>query len=261
MRTCALLLAVSTTVFAGNIRVVPLTQNPEPKGVQVQITEPEDGILTFSQPIKVALSVRNFPLGVITQTPRKDEFRGSSKGSTVHLFIDNGPYIALGEYYELPVKHQKNRYERQLVYQVPAKLKRGEHIIRALPVTSYGESIKDPDALDTTIFFLSDKRGKWRTNFDPAAPFLTYNEPQGTFDAKKGILLDFFLSNCELSRTGYKIYLYINEDKVETLTSYLPYALYGLEKGLHRITLELVDKDGKFVEGPFNKTTREIVVK
>lgn len=261
MRIFALLLWVSTTVFAGNIRVVPLTRNAEPHAVQMQIIEPIDGSLIHTQPIEVDIKVKNFPLGIITQTPRKDEFRGSSKGTTVHLFIDNDPYIALGEYYEVPSKAKKGHYERLLRCHIPSKLKRGEHIIRALPVTSYGESIKDPDAIDTTVFFLSDKRGKWRMNFDPSEPYLTYNEPQGTFAARKGILLDFALTNCELTTNGYKLQLYINGDLIDTLTSYVPYALYGLEKGLHRITLVLVDKHNHFVEGPFNKTTREIVVK
>lgn len=260
MRLCALLLGLSMTLYA-EIRVVPLEKILESSAVQMRIMYPEDGQLEHKQPVKVQLRIRGFPLGTISQFSRKDEFRGDPKGQTVHLFIDNDPYIALNENYEHVYTENHTFYERILTYEIPAKLKRGEHVIRALPALSFGECIKDPDAFDANIFFLSDKKQKWRINFDPSAPSLTYNEPQGTFDERQGILVDFYLSNCELSKTGYKVLLFVDEELLETLTSYRPYAIYGLKKGLHKITLELVDKRGDFVEGPFNKTTREIFVK
>ncbi|MCH9613588.1 MAG: hypothetical protein SP1CHLAM54_05930 [Chlamydiia bacterium] len=260
MRLCALMLCFSLTLLAG-VRVVPLERIPESNTIQMRIMYPEDGELEHKQPVKVQLRIRGFPLGVISQFPRKDDFRGDPKGQTIHLFIDNDPYVALDENYEYTYIENRTFYERILTYEIPAKLKRGEHVVRALPARSFGESSKDPDALDANIFYLSDKKRKWKLNYDPSAPNLTYNEPQGTFDGRQGILVDFYLSNCELSKTGYKVLLYLDGDLLETITEYTPYAMYGLSKGLHKVTLELVDKRGDFVEGPFNKTTRDIVVK
>ena len=51
------------------------------------------------------------------------------------------------------------------------------------------------------------------------------------------VLLDFFISNCELTSDGYKVRLIVDGDAIRTLTSWQPYYIYGLKKGPIRFDL------------------------
>ncbi len=99
-------------------------------------------------------------------------------------------------------------------------------------------------------------------NIDLQKPYLTYNEPQGRFPKSKSnpILLDFLLSNCDLSADGYKVRFTVDNKVIQTLTDYVPYYLYGLSSGKHTVKLELLDNKDKIVPGYFNVTEREIEI-
>ena len=45
-----------------------------------------------------------------------------------------------------------------------------------------------------------------------------------------------------------------------TMTEWYPAFVTGLESGEYIITLQLLDKDGNLVDGPFNNTERSISV-
>jgi hypothetical protein len=91
---------------------------------------------------------------------------------------------------------------------------------------------------------------------------LTYNEPSDNMPLTEGqpILLDFFISNCELTKDGYKVRLSIDGKGTRTLTSWQPYYIYGLKRGRHKVKLELLDPDDKVVPGTFNRVERTINV-
>jgi hypothetical protein len=137
------------------------------------------------------------------------------------------------------------------------------HIIRTFPVRSYNESVKSERAFAASTFYYQTK--KESAVMDLSKPYLTYNEPQGEYDyAKKDmqpILLDFYLTHCDLSQDGYKVRLTIDNTDKRTLTAWQPYYIYGLGKGLHKVRLELLDPSNNVIPGPFNDVTRTIVVK
>ena len=77
-------------------------------------------------------------------------------------------------------------------------------------------------------------------------------------DAKQ-ILLDFFVLNTSLSKDGNKVKVTINNQEF-LLTEWSPYLISGLPEGKASISLELVDATGKYIQGPFNKVTRTIMI-
>ena len=137
------------------------------------------------------------------------------------------------------------------------------HVIRTFPVRSYNESFKSYGAFAASTFYYQENKGT--SDVDLSKPYLTYNEPQGEYDYDRKniqpILLDFYVTNCELSKDGYKVRLTIDNENQRILTSWQPYYIYGLKKGQHRIRLELIDPQNNYVSGPFNDVTRTIVIK
>jgi hypothetical protein len=70
------------------------------------------------------------------------------------------------------------------------------------------------------------------------------------------VLLDFYITNCQLSKDGYKVRLTIDGSDQRILTNWVPYYLYGLSKGKHRIKLELLDEKNKVVPGAYATVER-----
>jgi hypothetical protein len=95
---------------------------------------------------------------------------------------------------------------------------------------------------------------------DLTKPYLTYNQPVGAFTTLQPILLDFFISNCQLSRDGYKVRLTIDRSDKRILTHWVPYYIYGLSRGTHTIRLDLLDPDGSVIAPLFNDTQKTITV-
>ena len=62
------------------------------------------------------------------------------------------------------------------------------------------------------------------SNFDLSKPYITYNEPSNQLYLEEGtpILLDFYISNCELSSDGYKVRLTVDGSTTRTLTAWQP---------------------------------------
>ena len=137
------------------------------------------------------------------------------------------------------------------------------HVIRAYPCRSYHESIKSANAFTASIFYFQEKKDNPKV--DLSAPYLTYNFPQGDipYNEKKPkpVLLDFYLTHCTLSKDGYKVRLTIDGNIQRQLTTWQPYYIYGLKKGMHKIRLELLDPKNKRVAGLFNDVERTITLK
>ena len=69
----------------------------------------------------------------------------------------------------------------------------------------------------------------------------------------------FIITNAQLSQDGYKIQ-YELDNKTRELTSNSPIYLTNLQLGTHKITLQLLDKNGNLAEGIFTKTEREFTI-
>lgn len=258
-----LLVALVTQIEAkySEFRIVPVKKTPESDTVILRIIFPKEYENKRKQPFKSQVRVEGFPLGVKSEFDRKNELYNDPHGQTVRVVIDNRPYLAFDQSFEDSFDENRIFFDKIVAFDLPYKLSAGQHVMRTYPARSFGESLKGTGCFDTRIFYVNDKSRTSDYDFQIDAPYLTYNEPQGKFpDSQEPILLDFYISNCELSKDGYKVRLSINGEVKRLLTEWKPYYLYGLKPGTHKVRLELLDKSNKVVEGAFNDTKREITI-
>jgi hypothetical protein len=248
---------------AKGLQVVPVDPTPDPDHVNTRILYPKKNELKKSSPVKGQIKLEGIALGVDTDQPRKHEIWNDSEGQSLHIFIDNQPYFAVDEALIDALDDVQDYFDQTAEFQIPFKLQPGMHVIRTFPVRSYNESIKSAGAFAASTFYFQET--KENSKIDLSQPYLTYNEPQGEYDYDRKnlqpILLDFYLTNCELSKDGYKVRLTIDNDNQRILTSWQPYYIYGLKKGQHQVRLELLDPQNNYVASPFNDITRTIVIK
>ncbi len=244
----------------GDVRIVPLSPTPEPEHVKLRILFPERKEIEDRQPVEMQIRIDGFPLGVESVFPRRKEIFDNPQGQSIHIMIDNDPYFAKYTSFMSSMDESENYYEQTLELDIP-ELSSGEHVVRIFPARSFNESLKGDGCFQAETFYVKSKTPK--LNVDLKGPYLTYNEPQGTFtyNAEIPILLDFYLTNCELSQDGYKVRLSIDGKHKRLLTEWRPFAIYGLKKGSHTVRLELLDARENPIPGTFNDTSRKIIVK
>lgn len=245
----------------GSVRVIPVDRTPEPDHVSVKILFPKEGEVRTSSPVKGQIRLDGLYLGVDSEFDREKEIYNSKEGQTLHIIVDNQPYFTVNEALIDSLDNDQEYYDQTADFIIPFRLDPGMHVIRTFPARSFNECLKGSKTFAARIFYFKEEKND--SKIDLTAPYLTYNEPQGEYTFRKGqpILLDFYVSNCSLSRDGYKVRLTINHDDERILSSWQPYYIYGLTKGVHAIKLELLDQENKLVSGPFNKTERTIVLK
>ena len=122
--------------------------------------------------------------------------------------------------------------------------------------------MKRQSSFAAAIFYYQHQKQGDTLNVDLQKPYLTYNEPQGKYPYSQSnpILLDFLISNCDLSSDGYKVALMIDGQNIQALTDYTPYYIYNLNRGKHKIRLELLDENDKIVPGFSNMIERDIEI-
>lgn len=245
-----------------DLKVIPAFPSLESNTCFLRIVFPRPFENKRKNPVNVQLRVEGYTLGIPTQNERRSELFNHPEGQSIHVFIDNEPYLSYHQVIRDSAEEEKEFYDKLLSFAIPFNLKAGQHVIRAFPARSYGESLKGVGCYNAEIFYFQDRKKTNSLNIDLSKPYLTYNEPQGRYPIHESdpILLDFYLSNCDLSPEGYKVRLTINGDGTQILTQWTPYYIYGFSKGKHRIKLELLDKNNHLVPGYFNVTEREIII-
>ncbi len=258
----SLLLAMSPATKAPpanstEIRVVPIQRTPEPTTVLLRIAYPETGA-TVDTPVWVQFRLDGFALGTGDNFERANELPKSKLGQTVHVIIDDHPYFPINEPAIDPFDESGYYYNMSYKFRIPYRLGPGMHTIRMFPARAFGESLKGEGTFAEDYFFVGTR--EIDPNMDLRKPYLTYNEPSRLMhlEAKKPILLDFYITNAELSQSGYKVLLSIDEDFTKYLTTWQPYYIYGLKPGKHKIRLQLIDPDNRPVPGDFNDVTETI---
>lgn len=244
------------------IRILPVAGTPESDTVLLTIAVPKEGEVVGKSPVWIQFRMDGYALGAdSSQFDRAKEIAVSDMGQTVHIVIDDEPYFPINEPAINPFNEEGYYHNTSYKFKLPFSLKEGCHTIRAFPARSYGESLKGSNTLHATYFYFGSAQGP--SCADPLSkPYLTYNEPSNQMPLRedKPILLDFLVTNCELSADGYKVRLSIDGQVIRTLTAWQPYYLYGLKKGRHEIGLELLDSKGKRVPGSFNDVRRMITI-
>ena len=199
-----------------------------------------------SNKITIEYTVANYELGKQTSTTDMKSCANSAKGQHIHNIIDNQPYTAIYE----PVKTVKTNTE-------------GQHIILSFLSRSYHESIKHKNAfvLSTAI----TGKGRYAARYskpDLSKPMLFFSRPKGEYSGSEtdAVLLDFFLVNCDLSRTGFTVLAEINGNLFK-LTKWSAFFMEGLPLGENTVKLSLLDIDGKVVNSPYSVSERKFTLK
>jgi hypothetical protein len=242
------------------VQIVRMARTPEPDNVILKMPYPLKGQIETENPVYFSLKIEGYPLGTNSPMGRRDEIENYNVGQSIHIIVDDRPYFAVGRELINVFDQSENYYLYDIVVAFPFDLKPGAHLIRLFPARSFGESLKgDGCFIMRTFYFKEVKPG---LNVDLSAPLLTYNEPQGAIPYEKGkpILLDFYVTNCELSKDGYKVKVTLDKTITRQLTEWTPYFIYNLMPGKHTVNLQLLDPEGKVVPGSYNNITREFTV-
>lgn len=242
------------------IRIVPVRPTPEPDNVQLTITFPKEDQIVSGSGLTVQTQLIGYPVGTNSDFDRAREIYNDPNGQSLLVFVDNEHPIEIYKSFVDALDNNNLFYNLTLTTRIPFSLKEGEHVIRAFPDRSFGESLKGPGCYAARTFFVGQKKNNPKINLN--APYLTYNEPLETirYRSDRPLLLDFYLHNVQLSRDGYKIRVTINGNVERTLTQWVPYYIYGLSVGKHTIELELIDSNNKLVPGLLNRVKRTISV-
>jgi len=225
----------------GNISLNPLAGSPEYADAKLMMNAPEDGALVQGDEVSFNYIVENYELGTQTGDAEGNGLANSVKGQHIHLILNNGPYSA----------HYEGDFNKPL--------EAGNYVALSFLSRSYHESVKNPNSYVLKTFSLGESDAK--SDFDPNKSHLFYSRPKGTYvdDDTKKILLDFFLINTTLSEDGNKIRATIAGQEF-MITKWQPYVIEGLPGGTNHIKLELLDKDGNPVPGPYNSVERTIIL-
>jgi hypothetical protein len=246
------------TVNPTDIQIVPVDPTPSANDISMRIQYPKKGETEKKQPVHVEMRLDWFPLGVVSDLPRKNEIYDDNKGQSIHVFIDDKDYFEINEALFDAVDDHDEFFDQTAELDIPFPLSPGGHITRAFPCRSFGESIKLPKSFVSSFFYMTNTSS---LPADLSKPYLTYNEPQGTYtDSTKPILLDFYICNCTLSKDGYKIRVTIDDSNQRFLYDWTPYYIYGLGKGTHTIQLELFSPQNTAVPGLFNNVKKQITI-
>lgn len=223
----------------GKITLTKIEDFPAYKEVTLDLEEPSKAQLDPGE-VEFNFDVEGMDLGEQTKDADKIGLANGEDGQHIHFIIDDEPYMA---FYEDDFKKD---------------LDEGSHILVAFPARSYHMSIKNKDAFVAKKFIVGDASNDSYEDLDlENDPTLIYSRPKGTYEGKdtKKVLLDFYLLNTDLSPNGNKVKATINNQEF-MLDDWAPYAMEGLPEGENTVKLELLDKEGNLIEGPFNSVER-----
>jgi hypothetical protein len=235
------------------VALAPVSASPDFPGATLMIKNVKaEKAGADSAKVTFNFDVKNYELKLQTSDNANKMCNNSDKGQHIHFILDNAPYKALYE----PTN------EVTLVNDGK------EHYLVAFLSRSYHESIKSKGAA-VVYHFKIDEKGNLKKLDDPKTPMLVYSRPKGDYMGKDtaNVLLDFYVINDSLSAAGHMVKAEIaNMDKpaqqlTTTLNVWEPRFIQNLGTGKCKVTLSLVDKDGKSIEGPQVSATREFNLK
>lgn len=224
----------------GSIKLTEVNESSAFDNATLGLKQPLNLTLPKADTVNFEFDVQNYTLG--NQTPDAGQKRcaNSAKGQHIHFILDNKPYEAL--------------------YKPANKvfLKPGKHTLIAFLSRSYHESIKTSTAYvvkQITVGTTAD------TAVDITKPMLVYSRPKGYYIGQDTgrVLVDFYVINTKLSPKGNRVRLTVN-GTVFMLSNWKPYLVEGLPMGESTIKLELVDKKGRVIPGPYNVVERKITL-
>ncbi len=224
------------------ITMEKLTGSPEYADAVLALQQPAGTEISSPGAVDFEFEVSQYELGAQTGGPNAEMLANSGKGQHIHFILDNQPYSA----------HYEPAFSRELP--------EGVHHLVAFLSRSYHESVKNPNSVVVRKMSIGENPVD-EFGLDMEAPTLIYSRPKGTYSGAdaENLMLDFFVLNAELSEDGYKVRATVNGEEF-ILTEWAPYVFKGLPKGEVTIQLELIDAEGNWVEGPFNRVQRKVML-
>ena len=242
-------------------------------GPQLHITSPRmDQTFADPQKAEVLFDLRDYDIGKVDD---------GKSGQHIHLIVDNMPYEAVYDASKpIPLRDFAARKPGQIT---APPLAEGTHVIRAFPSAGpkdargmlHHESWKNPGAF-AWVRFNVVKAGGDLEGFDANKPTLTYSRPKGEYKVGspelERFMIDFYVTGTALQKGGNGVratldgkQLVLKSDKGDVegkaiITTWQRQEIPSPAVGEHEMLLELVDRDEKLVEGPFNATTRKFKV-
>jgi hypothetical protein len=230
-------------IVTSNIELVKLEGSPAYADAALELQSPNEGKIVKGGEAKFSFDVKNYELGAQTTGPNAELLANSGKGQHIHFILNNQPYSA--------------HYDSEFSKEVPD----GVHHLVAFLSRSYHESVKNDNSVVVRKLEVGPN-SKDTIGLDMDAPTLIYSRPKGAYSGKdtENLLLDFFVLNTTLSEDGTKVKATINGEEF-IITEWAPHVIKALPVGKVTIQLELVDKEGNLIPGPFNKVTRSVTLK
>jgi hypothetical protein len=229
------------------IQLLPIMGSPE--YTEAQLSLRNANVLTIAKDsvkIAFAFNVQNYNLKNQTADASSKQCNNSDKGQHIHFIMDNKPYTALYE----------PKHEITLA-------KNTEHYLMCFLSRSYHESIKTKGAA-FVYHFKIDAQGKLLPLAEPKTPMLFYSRPKGDYLGKDtaNVLFDFYVWNVSLG-ADYKVKASFHNEtngqqKELLIDHWQPLFIEHLGVGKAAVSISLVDKDGKAIEGPMTNATRSI---
>jgi hypothetical protein len=227
---------------SNSVTIEKLKNSPSYKNAKLQLSSPSENDTSLADTVDFVFNLENYTLQKQTESPLASSMANSKKGQHIHFILNNQPYSA--------------HYTPSFTKALP----KGVHHLVAFLSRSYHESIKNGQAMVVKKIHIGTNTID-SLQLDMNAPCLIYSRPKGTYVGKdtENLLLDFFVLNTHLSSTGNKIKVKINEHTF-LLTEWAPYIIKGLPMGKVTVELELIDNQGKFIDGPYNKVKRIVTL-
>lgn len=231
----------STTISP--ILISSFSESPTFPNATLKMGKVSSEVVGDSVKLSFNFDVANYELKNQTDDAVGKQCSNSDKGQHIHFIMDNKSYVALYE----------PKHEITLA-------KNTEHYLLCFLSRSYHESLKNKEA-SVLYHFKIDEKGKLVKLDNPTAPMIFYSRPKGDYIGKDAtnVLLDFYVWNASLG-ANYTVSAAFKNDRQDTtvvLNEWKAYQLSQLKKGINKITLTLMDKNGKKVESPQAEVTRE----
>jgi len=225
------------------ITLTPLEDSPGFADAILELSTPAENAVLKDNKVTFNYEIKNYKLSEkTTEGSCAMNCANSGKGQHIHLILNNAPYQA--------------KYDTKFV----DTLEDGHYVALSFLSRSYHESIKHYEAYDLRQFTVGKAKVE---KVDLTKPLMFYSRPKGEYvgaDTKK-ILLDFYLVNTQLSEGGNQVKVTINGSKEFIVTKWIGYIMEGLPMGENTIKLELLDKDGNPIPGPYNVVERKFTLK
>lgn len=226
------------------LKVYAFDNSPKFPDAKLKLTEPGAGAAVPIGDVNFNYELENYQLTAQTDGPAHEDHANSAQGQHIHNIVDNEPYTA----------HYTTSFTKAM--------KEGNHVVLSFLSRSYHESLKHKTAYDLRVVQVGSNTAGPGVNFNTSGQHLFYSRPKGEYvgnDTKK-VMLDFYLVNTELARNGNKVRATINGTPF-MIEKWQPHTIEGLPMGENTIKLELLDKNGNVIQGPFNTVERKITLK